>query len=129
MLNFIMKDEAQIKQYIQSLEELAGIASFSLTAKQNNVDPETAPVPIIEGNKWELDFPGQIQKREYLEDVASLNQPLDINVLRHNLGVLHHNFRIMQILRLMERRLRFWENPLVSATVYLVTNYIHEAFV
>eukprot|EP00475_Leptophrys_vorax_P000632 TRINITY_DN1035_c0_g1_i4.p1 TRINITY_DN1035_c0_g1~~TRINITY_DN1035_c0_g1_i4.p1 ORF type:complete len:713 (+),score=186.38 TRINITY_DN1035_c0_g1_i4:1230-3368(+) len=122
ILKFINMDEAQIKEYVSSLEEAAGLASFSLsslTSKNSGVDPETLPIPIIEGNRWEFDSQGYHHKKEYLEDVASLNQPLDINVLRNNLAVLHYNSRIIQILRLLERRLRFWENPLTSAAAYI----------
>jgi hypothetical protein len=116
-------EEKEAALYIQDMEHNSGVALMSFKAialKKLEYDPETFPIPIVSRPGWTYDLPEIKKRKEYVDDVAALNRPLDINVLRDNLETLRTNLQIIDIIKLVEKRIRTWESPLVSFALFLV---------
>jgi hypothetical protein len=116
-------NEMQIAEYIEELEELAGHREFSILNSLHpdipiKFDPEPRFAPLILDGEW--NFLVAEHARKDIDDVAYLHQKLDHTVLKYNAQTLRNCLRFIEVLRLIEKRIRHWHYPPLSAVLFIV---------
>ncbi len=125
VLSFYEMNDAQISEYILELERRAGrepfsvVESLSSSNSHSKYDPEPKFPPLLIEGEWTY-LQADVMKKD-VDDVAYLHQKLDTNVLKGNAEIFRESFKFLEVVRLMERRIRLWKYPPLTALLYFVS--------
>jgi hypothetical protein len=115
--------DVEISDYILQLEETAGHTSFSILNSLHpdthvKHDPEPRFPPLIVEGEWNY-LIAEFGRKD-VDDVAYLHQKFDHNVLKYNAQTFRNCLRFIEVVRLIEKRIRRWQNPPLTAALFLV---------